>query len=429
MALTGTIVLFLGVILVVFLSVKGGDDLIEGNLFGISFLGVGGDDLIVGGSGVAGGSGIIGGAGADVLLGGAGRDTIIGDLTEGRFGPDGSFGLDGFMYDNSDQTGVFNGFAEFGFFDEPRFLPGGTIEVLRYVLGINDSTDLSTLYDDFIDGGAGADFVNAGPGSDVVFGGSGDDSINGDSQPTIIGAEQFGIPLGWFGAPGDDYLDGGDGNDRLADQHGGNDVLIGGPGNDFVVSSDPVSSEIGYSDYLEGGEGNDRLFSLNRSLNGYNTLVGGPGDDRLTIQFGSAVFEGGLGSDNYVYFASSANTLVIDDHDDGGSLDRLYLVPSFGVPIPSSDLVLTRDEANLYLSFGEMQERITVLNWFAGSEYKIEQVVIGGFTSPDGSDVITPLPGAQIYDVATIESRFTSATEGADFLWGTAGDDEVWRRW
>ena len=404
---------------------KGGDDLIEGNLFGISFLGSGGDDLIVGGSGIAGGSGIVGGAGADVLLGGAGRDTIIGDLTEGRFGPEGSFGLDGFGYDSSDQTGMFSGFGEFGVFDESRSFPGGTIEALRYILGINDSTDLSTLYNDFIDGGAGADVIDAGPGSDVVFGGGGDDSINGDIQPTIIGAEQFGISLSWFGAPGDDYLDGGDGNDWLADQHGGDDVLIGGPGNDFVVSSDPVSSEIGYSDYLEGGEGNDRLFSLNRSLNGYNTLVGGLGDDRLTIQFSSAVLEGGLGSDNYIYFSSSANRLVIDDYDDGGSLDRLYLMPSFGVPIPSSDLVLTRDEANLYLSFGEMQERITVLNWFAGSGYKIEQIVIGGFASPDGSDVITPLPGAQIYDVATIESRFTRVTDGADFLWGTGGDDQI----
>jgi Ca2+-binding RTX toxin-like protein len=418
---------------------KGGDDLlrVSDGALGPRIAGGSGRDLLVGG-GHEGVASLLGEAGQDILLGGDHPDQLVGDFFGFEF-TDFTFRDSSFSYDETPTEDPDEILIPGGYFTSPiqgindtnMFFAGGYFQALKYVLGIDDATDISSYYDDYLDGGGGTDFLFGSYGSDVLFGGAGDDSIDGDAFGLTFNLSGFRDSI-WrdavtrlFGQPGDDYLDGGAGNDRLVDQGGGNDVLVGGPGNDFVSSSDPDSSEIGYSDYLDGGEGNDQLFSLNRSLNGHNTLVGGPGDDLLTIEFGSAFFEGGSGSDNYVYFPSSANKLVIDDHDDGGNLDRLYLLPSFGVPIPFSDLVPTRDEANLYLSFGGMQERITVLNWFAGSEYKIDQIVIGRFMSPEGSDVIMPRPDAQIYDVAKIESRFTTSTDGADFLWGTAGDGPI----
>ncbi|WP_262296000.1 calcium-binding protein [Microvirga sesbaniae] len=113
--------------------------------------------------------------------------------------------------------------------------------------------------DDLIDGGYGNDVLWGGYGFDAIAGGGGDDIIYGGSAAaapyafsitvTYSGLTDTAIAARvWEGVDGGlalddasaDYLDGGDGRDRLYGQ-GGNDTLDGGSG----------------IDWMDGGSGND----------------------------------------------------------------------------------------------------------------------------------------------------------------------------
>jgi len=413
---------------------KAGDDLLEGHGFD-HLRGGAGDDVIS----VAkfneqglntGGLILSGGPGADIIMGGLGGETIYGDMEQASISADATgFSIDQFSYtafsiDGLLGSGQFdNPGAEFGFdFDEPRLFPGGITEALDYVLGITASTDLLSLYDDFVDGGPGPDLIIGGYGSDILIGADGDDRINGDISG--VGGAVLNVVgfAGRFGSAGNDYLDGGGGNDRLVDLDGGNDILVGGPGDDNISSGEAGSAGTAYSNYLEGGEGNDVITSSNRSPDGFDVLIGGPGNDTFRVEFGSASIEGGLGSDTYIVidrFSSLSpsllpRSLVIDDFDDmGDSVDRLQLTSLF---TSISAFSFTRDESNLYIGMGDDPDWVTVENWFSGPEYKIEEIAFDD-SGTIGFD--------RVYDAAAIESLFTTTTAGADFLWGSNADEQL----
>jgi len=89
---------------------------------------------------------------------------------------------------------------------------------------------------------------------------------------------------------GQDFLDGGNGDDTLRDSGNGNDTLLGGNGDDTI-------SNIGGQDYLDGGDGADSLVGGA----GNDSLVGGSGNDTLAGGFGNDTIEGGEGNDVFLY--------------------------------------------------------------------------------------------------------------------------------
>ncbi len=111
----------------------------------------------------------------------------------------------------------------------------------------------------------GNDTVMGGDGADTLFGGLGDDILSGND--------------------GDDTLDGGDGNDTLLGGDG-NDSLLGGAG----------------ADVINGGAGKDTLIGGD----GVDTLVGGEGDDRFLIDDDGDTMVGGDGKDRF-YLTSTAD--------------------------------------------------------------------------------------------------------------------------
>lgn len=376
---------------------KSGDDLLEGH--GFDYLrGGAGYDIVS--SGVydefalnIGENLLSGGAGADIILGGVGNENIFGDMEQVTIDLEetGFFYIDGLSYDGSSGSGQFdNPGVDVGFVsEEPILFAGGFTEALDYVLGISESTNFSTLYDDFIDGGEGNDLIDSGLGSDTVFGGNGSDVILDDFfRPKIRGETNTEAILSLFGTSGDDYLDGGDGNDRLTDAGGGYDVLIGGSGDDFFELYD-------------------------RSLDGFTAVDGGTGNDTIRVSWGAAHIEGGAGSDNYFISPSSSPVPVtINNYDvSPDRLDSLYLPSSLWPGLPSSNLTITRDDVNLYIGFAGIPDLISIEHWFEATGYKLNQIVFG--TQPFD------------LDVAEIESRFTTATATADFLWGSATDDQL----
>jgi Ca2+-binding RTX toxin-like protein len=149
-----------------------------------------------------------------------------------------------------------------------------------------------------------------------------------------------------FASGGDDYMDGGNGNDTIVgdalnfssfrlggDPHGsgGADILIGGNGDDLLIGDavfifvGGTASVSGGDDRLFGGEGNDRLFGdsmgSDAGRGGNDRLFGDAGNDELHGGGGFDILDGGDGVDSVVFNGNRADFGV------GGSPDgREFLV-------------------------------------------------------------------------------------------------------
>ena len=176
---------------------------------------------------------------------------------------------------------------------------------------------------DSLSGGEGADRIDGGAGDDWLFGDEGDDSIRGGSSQVLAdGSLRHGGYDSIFGGDGNDVIDGGNGFDEISGGAGddilagayGNDTIDGGVGDDLVLGGpgdDLISIEVG-DDEAHGGLGNDVIFGVffgqNRGIgtkvifgNGGNdllvgnpeqsTIVGGPGEDRLSSERLSEEFD------------------------------------------------------------------------------------------------------------------------------------------
>ncbi|MGB3389784.1 MAG: cadherin-like domain-containing protein [Pseudaminobacter sp.] len=247
-----------------FIGGTDGDDLLLGTMCADDIDGGRGDDNIDGRGGndvLSGGAGndhIVAGSGDDTVFGGAGDDIIFGgpenDHISGGAGNDRLFGNQG---------------------DDVIFGDDGN---------------------DHIDGGEGNDLLSGGNGDDVVIGGAGDDVIDGGS--------------------GNDLIEGGDGNDVLTDG-AGEDIVLGGKGNDTVVAALD-----GEDDIYDGGEGCDVLdYSATTegitvdlvngkasgveigedTISGFETVVGGQGDDHFIAGSTPTVLIGGGGENTFEF--------------------------------------------------------------------------------------------------------------------------------
>jgi Ca2+-binding RTX toxin-like protein len=178
--------------------------------------------------------------GADALYGGAGDDTLFGhrghDLLDGGLGADKIEGDDG---NDTIHCGP----------DSAR------------------NTVFGGLGDDTITGGYGLDSLHGDAGNDTIDGSYGGDDIFGGDGDDILRAGNDSLR---------NYLDGGNGNDKLYGSYGG-DRLFGRNGNDTLF---------GYAgnDKLDGGTGLDRLFGGD----GDDELHSGRDDDQQDRMYGQA---------------------------------------------------------------------------------------------------------------------------------------------
>jgi Ca2+-binding RTX toxin-like protein len=230
-------------------------------------------------------------------------------------------------------------------------------------LSLNDGDDFVTVLDAVPEttliGAAGSDHLASRSGSDTVLGGPGDDELRDD-----------------FDGAGADVLDGGTGNDAIA-LGAGNDDVIGGPEFDTVtmgsgddtVRLDGVANDGGVGEAknihtdveaIDGGPGSDKLFGSAAA----NSLLGGPGNDRITSGGGPDVLDGGSGADDLrggpgldrvVYSNSAGQTITLNDvRDDGapGELDNVHVDVEDVAAGPGDDTVIGSQAAN-FLDGGE----------------------------------------------------------------------------
>jgi Ca2+-binding RTX toxin-like protein len=351
-----------------------------------SLYGMGGDDQLMGDVGE---DHLEGGAGNDLMTGGVGNDTLVGglgdDQLDGGAGTNilrGGVGNDKYVYrsdggiyeiDNSDGGDDWLLFTDDLTADRLAFIKSGDNLIVRvdgdenHQVTINNWF-LGTEYQLYAIQPSGANGITAAtinnmfPPSDAEA-----DTITVPADSTFDG-RRYGTSADeqLIGTSGNDIIRGYQGADNLFAQ-GGDDWLLGGSGND----------------YLDGGTGNDMLHA-------------GAGDDRY-------VFKAGYGED------------TIDNS--GGGTDWLLLVDG----LTQDKLVFSQVDDDLVITVTDSTDKITVKNWFLGSDYQVDYI------QPDGGNGI---PAAQIANLLTTDpsSAFDTVVDGTagdEQLVGTAGTNQI----
>jgi|GEM_PF-884799 len=329
-----------------------------------------GEDYIEGGSG---NDWLSGGNGADVIFGGpdatteADNDTLLGgadsDYLEGGAGADTLYG---------DTDGGFSRqFANVG--DGTVHLVAWNGATQKHIIpDFHDASPITlSLLQDVAEADAGDDYLDGGAGNDKLFGGAGDDLLDGGADNDLL-----------YGEAGDDDLIGGDGNDKLwgdldnatynqdqqiSETHGTLRLF----NREYTVGFDAEGNDI-----LDGGAGNDELHGGGgddtlRGGEGADALYGMDGDDTLEAGAGNDQMVGGIGNDTYIYNLSDGQD---DIFDAAGAFDTLQLagVGSEAVKIEGigNDLVIT---------ISGTADRLTIHDWYTGTG------VIENITLDDGS--------------------------------------------
>ncbi|WP_342650023.1 immunoglobulin-like domain-containing protein [Pseudomonas sp. REB1044] len=171
----------------------------------------------------------------------------------------------------------------------------------------------------------GNDTVNGGDGNDIIFGDLVTfDSVPGTGVEAIQGyvANKLGVDVGDVDARMmHQYVTEHYTEFDISRSNDGNDTLIGGDGNDILFGQ-------GGDDYLDGGRGNDILLggTGNDTLiggEGNDLLIGGAGNDILIGGKGDDILIGGSGADTFVWKAGDFGNDVIKDFNqqEGDRLD------------------------------------------------------------------------------------------------------------
>jgi Ca2+-binding RTX toxin-like protein len=341
--------------------------------------------------------------GADTLLGGLGNDTYV------------LSGAEGLLIENANE-GVDTVEASVSYTLTAHF-ENLTLTGSAAISGAGNSLDneiRGNSAQNVLEGGAGHDTIYDGGGDDVVYGGDGDDRMrttlaweqntyNGGagidtvdySLQTYAGGRVYGgfsSNGGTFGAGGV-WVDLGAG--KAWRYRYGAQYYDGIP--DKLVS---IENAVGSNlrDYLQGDAGANRLEGLEgddrlEGRGGADTLVGGVGNDTLV---------GGTGSDTYLFGRGDGADLIQDDAGDG-ALDVLRLAPD----IAADQLWFSRVGNDLQVSVIGSDDKATMQNWYAGSQYQVET-----FESGDGKRLLN----TQVDALVNAMAQFAPLASGQSSL-------------
>jgi Ca2+-binding RTX toxin-like protein len=337
-----------------------GDNELTGNDFANTLTGAAGNDGLNGG---AGNDILDGGAGDDVLSGGSGNDTY---LFESGFGHDRLIDGPVDFFDRGENI-VFG--ASIGAADvalQAVALSAFSQEIYVRLTSTGDSIDIGGMA---VSGGVFPYFGRITFADGVVWDAAAMQARLANGNTASDSADTLS------GTPGDD----------LISALGGDDFVGGGGGNDT----------------LDGGAGNDRLFGNADN----DALLGQDGNDALSGGTGADTLIGGVGNDTYIFARGDGQDRIQDQDITPGNLDTVQFSD-----IVSSEIVVSRDGADLVLSVGTSTDSIRVQDWFTDPQYQVE-----AFTF---ADLVT-------WDVGTVQTFFLPhGTPGDDVLTGGSGNDE-----
>ncbi len=317
---------------------------------------------------------------SDTITTGSGDDSIYGmggaDTLEGGYGND-------YLEGGSGKDTLFGGA------DDDRLIGMSGTDILRGDDG-NDTLDGGTG-NDLLDGGANTNtyLLKTGDGSDIIQSSSGLDRLEIDADPETLkirrGSDDSSRDLiitygendtvtieGFYDSP-DKQLESLKIGNRVyrkqelvkagLDYHGtsGSEKLVG-----LYDYSNTITSH-GGSDTIIGGRLNDIVQAQGDS--DYDNISTGSGDDQIYSGGGNDILNGGDGNDTY--YISGGRDTIFDSNKlaslDGDSivLTQQTIKSDIDAKRSGNDLVIYYDKANL-------NNQITVANWYSGSGNKIE---------------------------------------------------------
>ena len=239
--------------------------------------------------------------------------------------------------------------------------------------------------------GAAADLLVGGDGDDTLSGGGGTDTIWGDG---LDGAE---------GATGDDLIIGGDGDDTIVADgaEGGDDTIFGNDGNDTILTA-------GGDDWADGGNGDDRIYGGDGAEGTQDQLFGGPGNDFIDGGAGPDLIDGG----------DDRDFLVSGPSGTGQSLGDTILGRSGEDILVSGELLFDLEE------FDDAVEAI-MAEWTSSRDYATRVANISGTGGGprDNGDYFLQ-PGITV-DGNFVADELTGGTGELDWFLYTLGQDLI----
>ncbi len=355
-----------------------GANIIDGGLGNDTLAGGDGNDRLLGGDGT---DSLNGGLGADTMIGGLGNDTYtvdeLGDVVTERIN-------EGVDKVNSSITYTINANVE-----------NLTLTGLGNINGTgNDLANTLTgnAAANTLDGGAGNDTLSGGDGADVLSGGEGNDSLNGGLGADVMSGG-LGDDVYTVDSIGDVVTENlNEGTDRVNASISytlgahvenltltGSDVIngIGNELNNTITGNTAANTldGMGGNDSLSGGDANDILVGGD----GTDTLTGGAGDDVLDGGTGTDTLNGGLGNDLYKFGRGYGLDKVSENDLAVANTDTVQLLS--GVTV--DQIWFKKIGNNLELDIIGTADKLTVSNWYLGSQYHTEQ-----FKTTDGKTLL-----------------------------------------
>lgn len=326
-------------------------------------------------------------------------------------------------------------------FSDGTIWGAAVLDTVKFLGTAGDDYLFGTSADDWIEAGDGTDNLVGYLGNDTLDGGTGNDTLDGgDGADTYLFAHGFGQDTIY------DYDQGSGGNDivRFAADIQASEIELSRNESDLflkVIGTEDLITVSGFYDdamqRIERVEFADGTVWTSSTLlaakfvgtEGADSIFGTAGNDRLE----------GRGGDDYLYGDAGADTLdggTGNDQLDGGAGNDIYLFDRgygqdtiyetsgtdtvrFAAGITTADVFVWRDDYNYYFDLVGTNDRLTVDNWYSGSTYRIEKAEFA-----DGT----------VWNSTILNSKTTTASEYADFYWGTAsantydglaGDDRI----
>jgi Ca2+-binding RTX toxin-like protein len=297
-------------------------------------------------------------------------------------------------------------------------------------------------------------FLN-GSGNEILTGSPGGDTING-----MLLNDQI------RGGGGNDRIDGGPGDDNISGDSG-NDTVTGGTGNDTIIGgendliqgqdgADALTTETSFDTNvhitLDGGAGNDTLVAQTLQTGQFATLLGGDGDDRITVTStgGTVIVDAGAGADTLELGEAGPNisvtlgagsdaihltansfgtpTATITDFAAGAGGDRLLVFDFLKSVNPSWDITTNPFDDGLIRL--QAVGGATVVQLLVGGVFENTLTLLGvspGSLTAANFNGYAPSGGASQGSglIGTAQADTLTGTSGDDSISGGAGDDSL----
>ena len=256
---------------------------------------------------------------------------------------------------------------------------------LLYGRGGNDVL-IGGVGNDTLVGGLGSDTLSGAAGSDTYrySNGDGADLIHADSLDTLsLGFDLSALKIGKLGATVANAVvltNGTTGDSITLDNAGqwsglkvtfsstglltGADILLAATKPDDLTLTGTTKA-----DALTGKDGNDTL----SGLAGNDTLAGGKGNDSLI---------GGKGNDTYLFNRGEGQDVIVDSDSTWFNSDLLKVGGA-----TSKQLWLSKSGSNLDIKILGTTDKVTVQDWFASSNNRVEKITAGDGKSLSASKV------------------------------------------